>query len=120
MPRGGGLGWRLLLLPMAPAVLFGAWAFASPPPEPLEAVEPAEAPERQTLAALLHELEGEDGELGHDIAIEDPSGHALDAFYVALRRAEAGEGQARVLFYGGSHTAGDFLTGRMRDVCDPQ
>ena len=115
-PQAGGLGWRLLLLPVGPAVLLGAWAFASPPPRPVEEEIVVAAPERRPLAEVLRELEGEDGELGHDLAIEDPSGHALAPFYTALRRAEAGEGQAHVLFYGGSHTAGDFLTGRMREI----
>jgi lysophospholipase L1-like esterase len=105
-----------LLLPMGPALLIGAWAFASPPPEPIESVEVPELPERPPLATLLHELEGAEGALGHDIAIEDPSGRALAPFYAALHRAELGKGQARVLFYGGSHTAGDFLTGRMREI----
>lgn len=47
--------------------------------------------------------------------IEDPSGRALDAFHAALRRAERGEGTARLAFYGGSHMAGDTFTGRVRE-----
>lgn len=49
-------------------------------------------------------------------AIEDPSGHALDALHAALRRAERGQGTARLVFYGGSHTASDLYTGRMREL----
>jgi len=45
---------------------------------------------------------------------EDPSGHALDRFHAALRRAERGEGKARVLTYGASHTAADHLPGHIR------
>jgi lysophospholipase L1-like esterase len=46
----------------------------------------------------------------------DPSGHALDALHAALARAERGEGSARITIYGGSHTASDLYTGRMREV----
>jgi lysophospholipase L1-like esterase len=46
--------------------------------------------------------------------LEDPSGHALDHFHAALRRVERGEGKARVLFYGASHTAADHLPGHVR------
>jgi lysophospholipase L1-like esterase len=46
--------------------------------------------------------------------IEDPSGHALAAFAAGLRRAAAGKGQAHILAYGASHTAGDFYTGFLR------
>jgi lysophospholipase L1-like esterase len=52
--------------------------------------------------------------LGVDVAIEDPSGHALDAFHDALRRAESHEGQARVIWWGASHTAGDEYVGLVR------
>ncbi len=54
-------------------------------------------------------------EIGHDVPIEDPSGHALDALSAALDRAERGEGRARLAFYGGSHMAGDTVTGRVRE-----
>src|SRR5688572_6619421 len=49
-----------------------------------------------------------------DVAIEDPSGRALDALHAALARAADGEGAARLVFYGGSHTASDLFTGRIR------
>jgi lysophospholipase L1-like esterase len=54
-------------------------------------------------------------ELGEPISIEDPSGRALDAFHAALRRAEAGEDQARVLLYGASHVAADMFPDVLRD-----
>lgn len=47
--------------------------------------------------------------------LDDPSGHALDALHAALRRAARGEGTARLVFYGGSHTASDLYTGRVRE-----
>ncbi len=50
--------------------------------------------------------------------IEDPSGHALDAFYDGLARAEAGasDGRVAIVQFGDSHTAGDSFTGRLRHV----
>jgi lysophospholipase L1-like esterase len=51
--------------------------------------------------------------------IEDPSDHALDAFYEALATVERSEDLssgvlARVSFFGDSHTAADLMTGRLR------
>lgn len=54
--------------------------------------------------------------LGVAIPLYDPSGHALDAFHGALRRAALGEGQARVVVYGASHVASDFATGTLRTM----
>lgn len=56
----------------------------------------------------------EDQTLGVDIAIEDRNGHSMDALHQALRRAERGEGQARLVFYGASHVASDLFTGVVR------
>lgn len=59
----------------------------------------------------------EDEDLTPGAPIEDPSGHALDAFYQALaeveREAEPGM-VARLACYGDSHTAADFMTGQLR------
>jgi lysophospholipase L1-like esterase len=52
--------------------------------------------------------------LGLDIAIEDRDGKSLDALHRALARAAAGEGQARLVFYGASHVASDLFTGYIR------
>ncbi|MGF1464796.1 MAG: GDSL-type esterase/lipase family protein [Sandaracinaceae bacterium] len=60
------------------------------------------------------EEEGEDA-FGVEVALEDPSGEALRAFHEALRRAEAGEGQARILVYGASHVAADYFVDVIRD-----
>ncbi|MBX3272891.1 MAG: hypothetical protein KF729_21695 [Sandaracinaceae bacterium] len=46
---------------------------------------------------------------GAPIGLYDPSGQAMRAFHESLRRAEAGEDQARVVFYGASHVAADFF-----------
>ncbi len=66
-------------------------------------------------ASGLDEEEPEPRPLGSFVSIEDPSGHALDALYAALARAERGESIARLLFYGGSHTAGDLMVGSVRE-----
>ncbi len=52
--------------------------------------------------------------LGVETPIEDPGGHALDSFHDALRRAAAQHGQARVIWWGASHTAGDEYVGLIR------
>jgi len=54
------------------------------------------------------------GTLGFDVSIEDPSGHAMDALHDALRLARDRKGKARLLFYGASHVAGDIFTGYIR------
>ncbi|MDH3818255.1 MAG: hypothetical protein OES21_06555, partial [Myxococcales bacterium] len=53
-------------------------------------------------------------ELGLDIAIEDRDGKSMAALHRALARAAAGEGQARLLFFGASHVASDLFTGYIR------
>jgi lysophospholipase L1-like esterase len=52
--------------------------------------------------------------LGLDIAIEDRDGTSMAVLHRALARAAAGEGQARLAFYGASHVAGDIFTGYIR------
>jgi lysophospholipase L1-like esterase len=52
--------------------------------------------------------------LGLDIAIEDRDGKSMKALHEALARAAAGEGQARLVFYGASHVASDLFTGHIR------
>ncbi len=61
------------------------------------------------------DAEDEEVVFGEDIPLYDPGGHSLDPLYRALHRAEAGEGQARILVYGASHVAADFFTGVLRD-----
>lgn len=62
---------------------------------------------------LLAEPDAE--RLGFDIGIEDRDGRSMAALHQALRRAEAGEGQARLAFYGASHVASDLFTGYLRE-----
>jgi len=39
----------------------------------------------------------------------------LAAFHASLRKSAVGQGKTRILFFGDSHTAADFMTGRLRD-----
>lgn len=45
---------------------------------------------------------------------------SMAGFHRALVRAAAGEGKARILFYGASHVAADIFTGRIRDSLQAQ
>jgi lysophospholipase L1-like esterase len=51
-----------------------------------------------------------------DVAIEDPTGHALDAFFERLARTERKETGAvtRILHYGDSTIASDYVSGTVR------
>jgi lysophospholipase L1-like esterase len=50
------------------------------------------------------------------VAVEDPSGHAMDAFYASLAKTLRGEPGAvtRILHYGDSMIASDYVSGTMR------
>ena len=48
------------------------------------------------------------------VPITDPSGEAMAPWHDALRRAANGQGQARVAWYGASHTAADIWSGQVR------
>jgi lysophospholipase L1-like esterase len=52
----------------------------------------------------------------HPMAIEDPSGHALDAFFTRLARTQENEPGAvtRILHYGDSTIASDYVSGTVR------
>ena len=56
------------------------------------------------------------GRPGTPVPIFDPSTHAMDAFRTAVARAARHKGQARIAFYGASHTAADFWTGTLRRI----
>jgi len=66
---------------------------------------------RAALAAL--DAPATDGAT-REVVLEDATGHALDGLRRALARAARGEGRARLVFYGGSHTASDLYTGVVR------
>jgi lysophospholipase L1-like esterase len=56
---------------------------------------------------------GEEPVYGVPIPLDGSEG-ALRSFYAGLRRAQIGEGQARIVVYGASHVAGDYATGTLR------
>ena len=51
--------------------------------------------------------------LGEPIQIEDPSGHALEAFHASLANRQ---GRTRIMVWGASHTAEDRFTGILRQT----
>ncbi|HEV8550275.1 MAG TPA: hypothetical protein VGQ57_14625, partial [Polyangiaceae bacterium] len=57
-----------------------------------------------------------DGKNAPPLPLDDPSGHALDAFYAALARADAREPHAvvRVAHFGDSLIVSDFVSGTLR------
>ncbi len=66
----------------------------------------------ECLAQTQSELGEESAYAPPDQAIEDPQ--ALAPFRDALRRAAADQGQARIVIYGGSHTAADLYPSVIR------
>jgi lysophospholipase L1-like esterase len=54
------------------------------------------------------------GTPGLEIALQDADGRSMNHLHAALARAQAGQGQARLLFWGASHTAADIYTGYLR------
>ncbi len=94
----------LVPAPAAPAVV------APEEPATLAATYPLYPP-----APTVYPLDAEGNPVfGIDIPVEDPRGSALRSFHAALRRAERGEGQARVVVYGASHVASDTWTSMTR------
>ena len=91
---------RLVLLLQVVAVLLPAIGSCSPASARVH-------PER--LGPLLRTV-------AVSLAIEDPGGDAMQAFYESLMRTEAVErpGVTRIIHYGDSHVAADLLTGELR------
>lgn len=54
------------------------------------------------------------GRPGVPVLVDDASGQAMKPWHDALRRAQRRKGQARIAFYGASHTAADLWTGQLR------
>jgi lysophospholipase L1-like esterase len=69
---------------------------------------------RKTMAFVTLSVLLATGSVAAKPALEDASGNALSALHAAFRRAERKSGQARLLFYGASHTASDTYTGQLR------
>jgi len=91
------------VLPALLVLLTPAFAVAQPSATLRLPVEPPDAAEL------------EEEQFGVPVDLYDPSGTALGGFHDALRHAEAGTGQARVMVYGASHVAADFFTNVMRE-----
>lgn len=89
-----------------------AWWLTRPTDAALTRVPPAARGE--SLEAYAAALAPPAGGPFHDVVLEQPE--AVAPLRRALARVEGGEGIARVLVYGGSHTAGDLFTGRMREL----
>ncbi len=101
MPKPLLLSILLLVLPSTGAAAGAGGAVETrQPPAPAAAPGTAGAPEHPVL--------------GLEIPIEDPSGRAMRNLHEALARAAAGKGQARLLFFGASHTSSDLITGYIR------
>jgi hypothetical protein len=92
----------LALAGLSAAATWGLGGVDPAPRDAVHAVTPAPEPDP--------DREGP----GEYIDLEHPE--RLASLYAALARAEAGEGRAHLAFWGGSHTAGDLYTGRMRDL----
>ena len=97
------------------AALTGALVASAQPAVEMDGIDGVHA----TLAPGL-ELAPASGDLeeqvfGEDVGLYDPGNAAMTGFYAALRRAEAGEGQARVVVYGASHVAADSFTNVIRE-----
>lgn len=81
---------------------------AAPTPEP-EPTAPG-----QTLEDFVAELALDPALPMVDVGLEQPE--TMRPVIEALERAGRGEGVARIVAYGGSHTAGDLFTGKMREL----
>lgn len=111
--------------------LLGQSACNRPPPAPQTVTRltsaPLGGPDLPDLDAMARAVASDavppgedrpvDGVATEPGTIEDPSGHALDAFFAGLAHAEAQsatDGRVAIVQFGDSHTAGDAFTGRLR------
>jgi hypothetical protein len=86
---------------------------ALPASENLSTINNALPPERDlALPEIDHAVRG----ALRRVPVSDPSGHALDAFFARLARTEHGDDGAvtRVLYYGDSTVASDYVSGTVR------
>jgi lysophospholipase L1-like esterase len=98
----------------APAASVGAALLAS---ETLGLGAPADAtPRPRGLFAPADDGAPDNGKNSPPVAFDDPSGHALDAFYAKLARVDAKErgAIARVAHFGDSIVVSDFVSGQLR------
>lgn len=83
------------------------------PRHPIEA-EPEPTAHVQSLEDFVDELAPAQDLPVEDVGLEQPE--AMRPVIEALERAGQGDGVARIVAYGGSHTAGDLFTGKMREL----
>jgi lysophospholipase L1-like esterase len=98
-------------------------ASSAPSPAPVEVASSASpSPPRRDSSDVAEPTERDpdsdeaSGEMAAVAEVEDPGGHALDAFFHALELAEAHDARGRVgvVQFGDSHTAADEWTGSLR------
>jgi lysophospholipase L1-like esterase len=98
---------------------------ASPPPPPASGEQPLPASENtptvnNALPADSHsdlpEIDPAVGRTLRHVLVEDPSSHALDAFFARLARTDRKDDGAvtRILHYGDSTIASDYVSGTVR------
>jgi lysophospholipase L1-like esterase len=100
---------------------------APPPPSPAPTAGEQALPASENLATVnnslpieaattLPDLDPDVRPIIRPVPIEDPSGHALDAFFARLARTDRKEAGAvtRILHYGDSTIASDYISGTMR------
>src|SRR5215467_661773 len=93
---------------------------APPTPAPVLSVGTQELKASENMATITNALPAEASAhaaaLPTTLPIEDATGHALDAFYADLARTAAKEPGAvtRILHYGDSVIASDYISGTMR------
>lgn len=101
-------------LAAAPSASVGAAMLAT---ETLDRGAPAEAgPRAHGPIAALDEDVPDEGKNAPPVGLEDPSGHALDAFYAKLAAVDAklAGAVARIAHFGDSIIVSDFVSGQLR------
>jgi lysophospholipase L1-like esterase len=89
---------------------------ALPSVAPATSAAPGSADNAETSAIVLPDVDPDVRATLRTTAIEDPSGHALDAFFERLARTEGKQAGAvtRILHYGDSTIASDYISGTAR------
>jgi lysophospholipase L1-like esterase len=122
---------RLRALRVVPAPWERTPSSEEPVPAPVASAPPAAGeqvlPASENVGTINNELPSEsssklpdiDPEVRpwlHNVSIEDATGHTLDAFFARLARTDRGETGAvtRILHYGDSTIASDYISGTMR------
>jgi len=97
------------------AALTGALVASAQPAVEMDGLDGVHATLAPGLELVPASEDLEEQVFGEDVGLYDPGQAAMTGFHAALRRAEAGEGQARVVVYGASHVAADSFTNVIRE-----